>query len=244
MRRRRILLTLRSELNSRPTFFSSALAVARYDAAMLPQSRQPRASTSKVPSRKRATKEDSEEEFADSLKLDRDLAFASDEDDDEGAAMDDDAESDDEDGEAFPEIAFEDSDEADFQGDGDEEEDSDSAESLGLIDPEEEAALLAEIEAEDAQDDLDSDSQDPLTDLICRNTYKPYEDDARASAYEDPELLKDFMRRSKVVVSDITGQEKTQWEEEIDAGYGSDSSTEEVSITTVSHPYRTDRVLR
>jgi hypothetical protein len=39
----------------------------------------------------------------------------------------------------------------------------------------------------------------------------------------------DFMKRGEKVKSKITGKYKFQWEEEIEAGYGSESSTEEVS---------------
>ena len=213
-------------------FFSISPSTPR-TTPMLP--RQPRASTSKMPaSRKRtnaAEAESSEEEF-----INPTLAFEEEEEEEE--TMAEEVESDGEDADPFPSVQFDDSDEGDFsQGD---EEETDSGESLGLIDPEEEAALLAEIEAEDAEEDEDDEEIDPLTELIRRNTFKPNEEDGREAIYEDPELLKDFMRRSKVVVSDITGQEKTQWEEEIDAGYGSDSSTEEVSLSSFLRDWGAD----
>ena len=140
---------------------------------MLP--RQPRASTSKMPVPRKRTNAAQQEESEEEELVNPALAFEEDDEDEE--AMQDVVESDGEDADPFPAIQFGDSDEGDFsQG---EEEDTDSGESLGLIDPEEEAALLAEIEAEDAEDDLDSDSVDPLTELIRRNTLKPNEADSR-----------------------------------------------------------------
>jgi hypothetical protein len=42
--------------------------------------------------------------------------------------------------------------------------------------------------------------------------------------------MRDYMKRSRVIKSDLTGKDKTVWDEEIDAEYASDSSTEEVHL--------------
>lgn len=197
-------------------------------------SRSIKASTSTSSSSKKRGKRSEEEEISlpaivlDTLGLgEGQLMFES--EDDEAEDEDLEVEEEDGEGEAFPEIEFGESDEDDLEFDGDEDDADDSDDSsLGLVDPDEEAALLAEIEAEDALEEED-DEEDALGKLIREHTTKPDESDAMGAAYEDPELLKDFMRRSRTVISEITGVEKTEWEDEIDAGYGSDSSTEEVS---------------
>jgi ribosome biogenesis protein ERB1 len=214
---------------------------------MVAGSRVPRASTSattaKSSSKKRGKRaeEDQEEEIKipdvvlDTLGLTPggELRFESeDEDNDDDDIIELEGEGGD-DEEAFPEIEFGDeeddedfSEELEFDGDEDDEDDSDDS-SLGLVDPEEEAALLAEIEAEDALSD--EEASDPIGRFIQQNSTKPNEAEDSSTVYEDPALLRDYMRRAKTVISDITGVEKTEWEHEIDAGYGSDSSTEEVS---------------
>ena len=195
---------------------------------MISRPRQPKASTSSLPTKgagsKKRSKPEREEEIIQIVESELgELAFAS--EDEEEEPMED-LEGESEDGEEFPEIEFDS--EGEFEGE--EDGSSDSDESLGLIDPDEGAALLAEIEAEDALDYSSDESADPLTTLIRDNTTKPNELDTPGTSYEDPMLLRDYMKRSKVVISEITGQEKTIWDEEIDAGYGSDSSTEEVSL--------------
>lgn len=201
----------------------------------------PKASTSALPppvtapkSRKRRTTEEEVPITAtvDSLGLgDEALAFGSEGEEEENDMSGDEGEEEGE--ETFPELDFgESEDDGDFSGEGEGSEDDDSEdESLGSVDPDEEAALLAEIEAEDALGLSSSEEEDPsdLDELIRRNTTKPHEGDTPSTSYEDPAMLKDYMRRSRTVISEITGTEKTQWDEEIEAGYGSDSSTEEVS---------------
>ena len=56
--------------------------------------------------------------------------------------------------------------------------------------------------------------------VIRRNTSKPNEnDDTPGTSWEGADdLLGDYMKRSKTVVSEITGGEMTKWDEEIDAG--------------------------
>lgn len=164
------------------------------------------------------------------------LEFGSDDD----AGVDEDGELDggsDDDGaeEPFPELDVEESD------DDDDDDDESFDGSLGDDDAEDldedEAALLAEIEAEDAAAASSAEEEDgsDLDELIRRNTVKPNEDDVTpGTSWEDNDLPKDYMKRSRTVQSQITGQEKTQWDEEIDAGYGSDSSTEEVRTMIAS----------
>lgn len=212
--------------------------------------RVPRASTSaqttKPTSKKRGKRgEDDEEEeikipdiVFDTLGLTPggELLFEDEEvdDDDDDDIIELEGEGDDEE-EAFPEIEFgEEEDDEDFSEDlefDDEGDDSDDS-SLGLVDPDEEAALLAEIEAEDALSD--EEAADPISRFIQQNSTKPNEAEDSTTVYEDPALLRDYMRRAKTVISDITGVEKTEWEHEIDAGYGSDSSTEEVRALACS----------
>lgn len=222
----------------------------------------PIASTSTIPtpktakkSNKRRTEEEVEEVLPtlDSLGLGKEaLSFGSDGEDDEmdeifgdeeGLGLDGDDGQDDE--EAFPELDFgESEDDGDFSGeDGEEDEDEDSEdESLGSVDPDEEAALLAEIEAEDAlsssSSQEDNVEESDLDAFLRRNTSKPNENDTPSTSYEDPSLMKDYMRRSRKVISEITGIEKTKWDEEIDAGYGSDSSTEEVSTSLTESSFK------
>lgn len=199
---------------------------------MLPAPRQPRASTSKaapkpVSGGRKRKEVDEADEVLDSLGLGTQaLSFDDEDEEEELVEMEDDEE---DEGEAFPEIVFgeEDSD-VDYSGSSD-------SESLDSVDEEEEAALLAEIEAEDALDYSSSEeSLDPLSALIRDNTTKPNELDTPGTSYEDPTLLRDYMKRSRNVISEITGEEKTIWDEEIDPGYGSDSSTEEVRLLTPS----------
>lgn len=187
-------------------------------------SKAPKPSTSKVPAtkpasikRKRRSVEEEEAQTAfnsvDSLGLGPDaLEFGSEGEDDDGEVLEDD--SDDEVVEAFPEIDGESSD-GSFDGSADEDDEEED----------DEAALLAELEEEDEE----SDGSD-LDELIRRNTTKPNEGETPGTSWEnDPSLPTDYMKRSKVVKSAITGGDLTQWDDEIDAGYGSDSSTEEVS---------------
>ncbi|GAA5911852.1 hypothetical protein JCM5296_004539 [Sporobolomyces johnsonii] len=151
--------------------------------------------------------------------------------DDRDDAAEDDSEGE---GDAFPEVDFGDS-EGDGQGEADDDDSFDgSADEDDFEDEDEdEEALLAELEAEGSSSEEDDPSD--LDELIRRNTSKPLEDDAptpftSVEALErDPTLLRDYMKRSRTVVSDATGKEKTIWDEEIDAGYGSDSSTEETT---------------
>jgi ribosome biogenesis protein ERB1 len=160
------------------------------------------------------------------------LDFGSDgevEQEDDGDVLDRDSEPE----EAFPEVNLEDSDPEDdsFDGSADEEDFEDE--------DEDEEALLAELEAEEEEEDGDllSDSeQDPsdLDELIRRNTSKPIEDEAPTpftalEALEQEGVMRDYMKRSRVVKSDVTGKDLTVWDDEIDAEYASDSSTEEVS---------------
>lgn len=232
-------------------FLSTFLEQARqHQLKMAPKaSRQaPKASTSKAlpprpstaaPKRKRRSQEeeDAQNAFAaaDSLGLGPEaLAFGSDgEEEDDGEIL---AEDDDEDEveEPFPELDFGESEDGSFDGEDDGDDDDSEDESLGEVDPDEEAALLAEIEAEDAEEDDGSD----LDELIRRHTTKPDEGETPGTSWEeDPTLPTDYMKRSRTVKSKITGQEKTEWDQEIDAGYGSDSSTEEVSLQFGSHTF-------
>lgn len=209
-------------------------------------SKAPKASTSKqlppkpsaaAPKRKRRSQEeeDAQNAFAaaDSLGLGPEaLAFGSDgEEEDDGEILAEDDDEEDQVEEPFPELDFGESEEdGSFDGDDDDDDSADD-ESLGEVDPDEEAALLAEIEAEDAEE---SDGSD-LDELIRRHTTKPDEGETPGTSWEeDPTLPQDYMRRSRLVKSKITGQDKTEWDQEIDAGYGSDSSTEEVSLPCAS----------
>ncbi|GAA5986015.1 hypothetical protein JCM5350_005497 [Sporobolomyces pararoseus] len=159
------------------------------------------------------------------------LEFGSDgelDQEDDGDVLDRDS---DEDGkeEAFPEVNLEDSDPEDdsFDGSADEEDFEDE--------DEDEEALLRELEEE--EDDVLSESEeDPsdLDELIRRNTSKPIEDEAPTpftglEALEQEGVMRDYMKRSRVVKSDVTGKDKTVWDEEIYAEYASDSSTEETT---------------
>lgn len=180
----------------------------------------------KPKSRKRAAREEEATvQQLDSLGLGNALAFGSDGEEDEGAMVEDDDEVEVE--EPFPEVDFGISTDEDFfsgSGSEDDEEEDDSEEQ----NTDDEAAMLAELEAEDAELSDSSDGSD-LDSLIARHTTKPYEGDMTpGTSYEDPTMLKNYMARARTVISDITGGEKTIWDEEIDAGYGSDSSTEEV----------------
>lgn len=219
--------------------------------------RAPRASTSAAPTRssKRAaaTRDDAQDDLPavvlDTLGLgSRELVFDNEDDSGEESAGDS-AEDEDDAGEAFPEIEFGDEEEDDDEDFSDEielneeySEDDEDDESLGLVDPDEEAALLAEIEAEDALEAAEE--EDTVDKFLARHTSKPNEaSELHGSFTEDPTMLRDFMRRSKTVISSITGEEKTEWDQEIDAGYGSDSSTEEVSLDSTvapSYPRRAD----
>jgi len=204
-----------------------------------PTAKAPRASTSALPkpSRKRQTQESDDEPTTaapaiDSLGLgDAELAFGSDdevEDDGEIAS----GQSGDED--EFPEIddqeASEDDEEFESGDEDDDEEDSED----------DEAALLAELEAEEGESNSSADGSD-LDEFIRRHTVKPDERDAETikhEGWEDDELLPGYMARSHKELSKITGQEKTVWDDEIDAGYGSDSSTEEASQQLHPEPIR------
>ena len=64
--------------------------------------------------------------------------------------------------------------------------------------------------------------------MLFRSTKPNENDDTPGTSWDDEDLMGDYMKRSRTVVSNITGGEMTKWDEEIDAGYGSDSSTEEV----------------
>lgn len=217
-----------------------------------PSTKAPKASTSKQPapapkpSRKRRSQEEEEAASAfasvDSLGLGpQALEFGSDDDEEDDAAVMD-GESDDEPEEAFPEVDFGESDEDEdgsFAGEEDaNDDDEDVSEDEKELDTDDEAALLAELEAEEAEA-LAASSEDDgsdLDELIRRHTTKPNEDETPSTSWEqDPTLPKDYMKRSRTVTSAITGVEKTQWDEEIDAGYGSDSSTEEVSLRITSY---------
>ncbi|GAA5820298.1 hypothetical protein JCM11251_005563 [Rhodosporidiobolus azoricus] len=181
------------------------------------------------------------------------LQFGSDdegEDDGDVLAASDEGDSD---AEAFPELDLSapvDGEDEDGT-DGDEEDSFDG--SVGSDDEEdmdEEALLRAELEAEQNEIMSSSDEADEEDDgsdldaLIARHTSKPAELEAEPSAIpgknaflgegrrrageaEVEEQEMDFMRRSKVVRSELTGKEKTVWDEEIEAEYASDSSTEE-----------------
>lgn len=217
---------------------------------------QPKASTSAVvkpakPTKKRANREEEETEETDKVasRVDslglgpKKLEFGSDGEEEEDVIeeLDDDEEGGE--GDAFPEVDFGESDEDDEEyASGEEDEDSSDFESLGEVDEEEEAALLAEIEAEDAAgfnsaDDEEEEEDDgsDLDELIRRNTSKPNENGSTpGTSWDDQaDLPKNYMARSRTVVSTITGTEKTQWDQEIDAGYGSDSSTEEVRFDSL-----------
>lgn len=179
--------------------------------------------------------------------------------DDEGDADDADvlAASSDDDGpdaahEAFPELDLEASD-ADA---GDEDDDDDSFDgSVGSEDEEDddddEAQLRAELEDEQNEilSDDDDEDEDPsdLDELIRRNTVKPDEGVAEASAIPgqnaaigerngEHDLPPDYMRRSRTVKSKLTGKAKTQWDEDIEPDYASDSSTEEVRPRSLPPP--------
>lgn len=213
---------------------------------MAPRARAPRASTSKAAPppppkaavtkkaapRKRRAQDDEDEPLpakVDSLGLGKEaLVFGSEGEEEDEMHGDSGSEADQE--EPFPEVDFGSSDDEEYSSGSGGSDDSDD-ESLGEVDEDEEAALLAELEAEDAElgsSDDEEDEPSDLDQLIRLNTTKPNEKDTPGTSYEDPELLGDYMRRSKTVISAITGIEKTEWEEEIEAGYGSDSSTEEV----------------
>ncbi|GAA5857566.1 hypothetical protein JCM9279_002515 [Rhodotorula babjevae] len=170
------------------------------------------------------------------------LAFDDEGDHDDGDVLA--ASSDDDDTaalEAFPELDLAESDQGDVDDDSfdgsvgsDDEEDDDD----------DEAQLRAELEDEqneilsDDEDDGDDDTSD-LDELIRRNTFKPGEGVAEASSIPGQnaaigerdghnDLPLDYMRRSRTVKSKLTGKAKTQWDEDIEPDYASDSSTEEV----------------
>lgn len=159
------------------------------------------------------------------------LDFGSDAEDDGDVLERDSDEGDDGPEDAFPEVDLQDSDPEDdsFDGSADEEDFEDE--------DEDEEALLRELEAEEDEDVLSQSSEDDpsdLDELIRRNTSKPTEDEAPTpftglEALEQEGVMRDYMKRSRVVKSDVTGKDKTVWDEEIDAEYASDSSTEEVS---------------
>ncbi|GAA6060488.1 hypothetical protein JCM10212_007119 [Sporobolomyces blumeae] len=154
------------------------------------------------------------------------IDFGSDGEADDGDVLD---ESDDGDEleEAFPEVNLEGSDADDDSFDGSADEDDLEDED------EDEEALLAELEAEDEELSTDEDPSD-LDEMIRKHTSKPIEDDAptpftSVEALEHEGVMRDYMKRSRTVKSDVTGKDKTVWDEEIDAGYGSDSSTEDTT---------------
>lgn len=209
--------------------------------------RAPKKATEAVPTtRKRRQTDDYPDSTADqtaaaidSLGLENGAALEFGSDDDAGVDEDAAFDSDEDDGaeEPFPELDVQDSDGDAAEEDYDDDDgDDDSFDGIAEDEDEEdldedEAALLAEIEAEDAERAASSDEDGPsdLDELIRRNTVKPNENDVTpGTSWEDSDLPQDYMKRSRVVRSDITGQDKTQWDQEIDAGYGSDSSTEEV----------------
>ncbi|GAA5994389.1 hypothetical protein JCM11641_004623 [Rhodosporidiobolus odoratus] len=152
------------------------------------------------------------------------------------------ASDDDEREEAFPELDLA----ALPDGDGDQDSFDGSVHSSDLEqgdEEDEEEMLRRELEEEQNEISSSSDSEDDdenatLDALLARHTSKPSEYEAEPSAIpgqnrflgemggEEVEET-DFMRRAKTVKSELTGLDKTVWEEEIDAGYGSDSSTEE-----------------
>ncbi|KAM0791153.1 hypothetical protein ACM66B_005638 [Microbotryomycetes sp. NB124-2] len=138
------------------------------------------------------------------------------------AASDDD---DDDDGE-FPELDV---------GDDQDEEESDSFDEDDVEDSEQdEQALLRELQEEEQDDEDDEEEGSDLDSLIKRHTSKPDERDAEdtftpSTSWDDQSLPKDYMKRGTIVKSDVTGQDKWHWDEEIDGGYGSDSSTEETN---------------
>ncbi|GAA5838859.1 hypothetical protein JCM3766R1_004231 [Sporobolomyces carnicolor] len=159
------------------------------------------------------------------------LDFGSDAEDDGDVLERDSDEGDDGPEDAFPEVDLQDSDPEDdsFDGSADEEDFEDE--------DEDEEALLRELEAEEDEDVLSQSSEDDpsdLDELIRRNTSKPTEDEAPTpftglEALEQEGVMRDYMKRSRVVKSDVTGKDKTVWDEEIDAEYASDSSTEETT---------------
>lgn len=197
-----------------------------------PSVKPPRASTSQPPkaSRKRAPAESDDDSATlptDSLGLgDAQLAFGSDDEvEDEGEEAEEETGDEDD----FPEVDLE-------EGSEDETEDGDDE-----LDSDDEAALLAELEAEEAEDALTSSDGSDVDEFIRRHTVKPDERDAETikhDGWEDNALLPGYMQRSHTVTSKITGQDMTKWDEEIDAGYGSDSSTEEVSHPPCEYPRR------
>ncbi|SGY22998.1 BQ5605_C019g08880 [Microbotryum silenes-dioicae] len=166
-------------------------------------------------------------DVADSLGLDGEaLDFGSDEegdDEDEFTGIADDEDEEDDDGD-FPELDLEESEE-DEDGDEDEQE----------LDSDEEA-ILAELRAEDedegssSQNTDDEDGSD-FDALMKKYTSKPDEADRAAfeTTWDEDELPVDYMKRSRTVKSRITGQDKTEWDDEIEADYASDSSTEETT---------------
>lgn len=159
------------------------------------------------------------------------LDFASDgepDEQDDGDVLDQDSEGEGQE-EAFPEVNLEDSDREDdsFDGSADEEDFEDE--------DEDEEALLAELEAEEDEDLSSEEDPSDLDEFIRRNTTKPVEDEAptpftSVEALEQEGVMRDYMKRSRVIKSKLTGKDKTVWDEEIDAEYASDSSTEDVSI--------------
>lgn len=196
-----------------------------------PTAKPPRASTSALPkpSRKRQTQESDDDLPAqlttatDSLGLgDAQLAFGSDDEVESDGEMASAASGDEDE---FPEIDDQAGTEGEDEFESGEDDDDDEDEE------DDEAALLAELEAEEDESNSSADGSD-LDDFIRRHTVKPDERDAETiknSGWEDPDLLPEYMARSHKEISKITGQEITVWDDEIDAGYGSDSSTEEVS---------------
>ena len=153
-----------------------------------------------------------------------------------------DSESQDSEEESLPEI-----DTGDSGDDDDEEEDDESDEARMLRELEEEERMEREL-AEDEDDDESASnasgfSSESLSQLILRHTFKPDEavpDNRLINGHLSPaqrgSLLgfdtRDFKDKGRVVISEITGQDKWEWDD-IEPDYGSESGEDEVTLFQV-----------
>ena len=233
-----------------PSTRSAALAAATSPAANPRKRRQSSPSTA-APAPQAALQRDSLGTLAfddEGDHDDGDVLAASSDDDDDTAAL-----------EAFPELDLaasdnnDDDDDDSFDGSvgsGDEEDDDDDEAQLRAELEDEQNEILSDNDDDD-DDDTDDDTSD-LDELIRRNTFKPDEGVAEASSIPGQnaaigerdghnDLPLDYMRRSRTVKSKLTGKAKTQWDDDIEPDYASDSSTEEVRPSRRRSPLPRER---
>ncbi|KAK4051108.1 Ribosome biogenesis protein erb1 [Microbotryomycetes sp. JL221] len=144
---------------------------------------------------------------------------------------DDDDDDDDDEHEEFPELDVGDNDSDD---DDDDEDEDDSIASDDFEDQDKDEQLLMQELEDEQRDNIissssdDDDDDDDLDSLIKQHTTKP--DESPSTSWEpDSNLQLDYMKRGQLVKSQLTGEQKWHWDDEIDGGYGSDSSTEQTT---------------